>query len=154
MSDVSPAESTARRPNKRQQAKAATRSRVLAGAAALFRAGGYTETTIRGVARAIGMSTGAIFATVEDKAELWREAIGGPAPDPALGEEVALLQADHGQATWLLAGGPQGAQATILLPTGAECRTRGATPTEALRGARALADRVIQIANGGGAEAA
>jgi len=55
----------------RQHAKAATRARLLAVAAAMFAAQPYDKVTIRGVARRAGLSTGAVFAHFADKAEIW-----------------------------------------------------------------------------------
>lgn len=68
------------RLNRRQASKLRTRERVLKAARDLFLLSSYQATTIRAVARAAGMSTGAVFATVEDKAELWREAMGTEPP--------------------------------------------------------------------------
>jgi hypothetical protein len=69
------------RLNRRQQAKAATRAKVLKAAADLFADVGYADA---------GMSTGAVFANFQDKAELWREAMKAPEPDSLLADEIAL----------------------------------------------------------------
>lgn len=65
--------------NRRQQAKAATRQKVMNAAAALF-ADGYGSATIRDIAKAAGMSTGAVFANFQDKADLWRAVKGTEPP--------------------------------------------------------------------------
>ena len=59
------------RPNRRQAAKIRTRGKVLAAARALFAERGYDAATIRDIAREAGMSTGAVFANFQDKAELF-----------------------------------------------------------------------------------
>ncbi|WP_409516059.1 MULTISPECIES: TetR/AcrR family transcriptional regulator [unclassified Brevundimonas] len=59
-------------PNRRQLAKAQTRAKVLDAGKSLFEEVGYERATIRAVARRIGMSTGAVFASFTDKAELYR----------------------------------------------------------------------------------
>lgn len=67
------------KPNRRQQAKARTAAKILTVAKALFDAGGYEPATIREIAKAAGMSTGAVFANYDSKADLYR-AIYGHAP--------------------------------------------------------------------------
>lgn len=63
------------RLNKRQQAKAATREKVLQAAREMWaEPGSYERGTIRQIAEAAGMSTGAIFANFKGKAELWAAA--------------------------------------------------------------------------------
>lgn len=63
------------RLNKRQLAKAATREKVLKAARDLWaEPGSYERGTIRQIAEAAGMSTGAIFANFKGKAELWAAA--------------------------------------------------------------------------------
>lgn len=68
------------RLNRRQQAKARTRQRVLDAAQGLFvQPAGYEVGTIRQIAKVAGMSTGAVFANFDSKADLYR-AIYGHAP--------------------------------------------------------------------------
>lgn len=74
--------------NRRQQAKARTRQKVLDAARFLFERGGYEKATIREIAKEAGMSTGAVFANFEDKAALY-EALHGHQPIPP--EEGARL---------------------------------------------------------------
>ncbi|CAN5265765.1 TetR/AcrR family transcriptional regulator [soil metagenome] len=59
------------RLNRRQAAKVRTRQKVLDAARGLFAERGYEPATIRDIARAAGMSTGAVFANFQDKAELF-----------------------------------------------------------------------------------
>lgn len=82
-------------PNRRAQAKALTYRKVKEAATRLFAAeGGYESATIRGIAKAAGMSTGAVFASFPDKVAIYR-AIYGHAPiSPEQGRLLALLVAD------------------------------------------------------------
>ncbi len=84
--------------NRRQQAKARTVAKILAVAGELFRSGKYHEATIRSIARAAGMSTGAVFANWEGKADLWREAMGcePPGDTPVTRAAPQLLSALRG----------------------------------------------------------
>jgi AcrR family transcriptional regulator len=59
----------------RAQAKQRTRERVLAAARRLFTELGYEGATIRHIAHAAGMSTGAVFASFADKDALFEEII-------------------------------------------------------------------------------
>lgn len=59
------------RLNRRQAAKVRTRQKVLDAARSLFAERGYEAATIRDIAKAAGMSTGAVFANFQDKAELF-----------------------------------------------------------------------------------
>ena len=68
---VSEAESEAPRLNRRQAAKVRTRQKVLDAARQLFAERGYEPATIRDIAKGAGMSTGAVFANFQDKAELF-----------------------------------------------------------------------------------
>ena len=60
-------------PTRRALAKQQTRSKVLAAARRLFSEQGYEGATIRDIAAAAGMSTGAVFANFSDKSDLFRE---------------------------------------------------------------------------------
>ncbi len=57
--------------NRRQAAKVRTRHKVLESARNLFAERGYDPSTIRDIAKGAGMSTGAVFANFQDKAELF-----------------------------------------------------------------------------------
>ena len=59
------------RMNRRQAAKVRTRQKVLDAARGLFAERGYEPATIRDIAKGAGMSTGAVFANFQDKAELF-----------------------------------------------------------------------------------
>ena len=67
----SPSEAEAPRLNRRQAAKVRTRQKVLDAARQLFAERGYEPATIRDIAKGAGMSTGAVFANFQDKAELF-----------------------------------------------------------------------------------
>jgi AcrR family transcriptional regulator len=67
LSALEPAE----RPNQRALAKRRTREKILAAAKALFAERGYEGATIRDIAKAAGMSTGAVFASFTDKSDLF-----------------------------------------------------------------------------------
>lgn len=60
-------------PTRRALAKQQTRTKVLAAARRLFSEKGYEGATIRDIAAAAGMSTGAVFANFSDKSDLFRE---------------------------------------------------------------------------------
>jgi AcrR family transcriptional regulator len=64
-------ETEAPRLNRRQAAKVRTRQKVLDAARQLFAERGYEPATIRDIAKGAGMSTGAVFANFQDKAELF-----------------------------------------------------------------------------------
>lgn len=100
----------AKPPTKRQLAREATRAKVVAAARALFSARSYDDVDIRSIAQEAGMSTGAIFASFDGKAALWRAAMASEPPvdgpltraAPALRDalqellEVARLAAEDG----------------------------------------------------------
>lgn len=67
------AEAKVRAPTRRALAKQQTRTKVLAAARRLFSEQGYEGATIRDIATAAGMSTGAVFANFTDKSDLFRE---------------------------------------------------------------------------------
>ena len=60
-------------PMRRALAKQETRAKVLDAARRLFSEHGYEGATIRDIAGAAGMSTGAVFANFSDKADLFQE---------------------------------------------------------------------------------
>jgi len=57
--------------NRRTQSKLRTRQKLLAAARDLFIDRGYEPATVRDIARAAGMSTGAVFANFQDKSDLF-----------------------------------------------------------------------------------
>lgn len=66
-------EISTRAPTRRTLAKRQTRVKVLSAARDLFSEQGYEGATIRDIAAAAGMSTGAVFANFSDKSDLFRE---------------------------------------------------------------------------------
>jgi AcrR family transcriptional regulator len=84
-------------PNQRALAKQRTREKILAAARRLFAERGYEGATIRDIAKAAGMSTGAVFASFADKADLFGEIL--EAEQAALREAMGAAAAGkHGQA--------------------------------------------------------
>lgn len=81
-SQTTDSESETPRLNRRQAAKVRTRQKVLEAARALFAERGYEPATIRDIAKGAGMSTGAVFANFQDKAELF---------EAVLSEDLAKL---------------------------------------------------------------
>lgn len=77
MKHVTPTEVTSearvKGPTRRALAKLQTRNKVLAAARKLFSEHGYEGATIRDIAAAAGMSTGAVFANFSDKSDLFRD---------------------------------------------------------------------------------
>src|SRR3954464_9472067 len=66
-------ETPVKMPTRRALAKQQTPAKVLAAARRLFSESGYEGATIRDIASAAGMSTGAVFANFADKSDLFRE---------------------------------------------------------------------------------
>jgi AcrR family transcriptional regulator len=66
-------EAPVKAPTRRALAKQQTRLKVLTAARRLFSEAGYEGATIRDIAAAAGMSTGAVFANFSDKSDLFRE---------------------------------------------------------------------------------
>jgi AcrR family transcriptional regulator len=66
-------ETSVKMPTRRALAKQQTRAKVLQAARNLFSEHGYEGATIRDIAAAAGMSTGAVFANFSDKSDLFRE---------------------------------------------------------------------------------
>lgn len=75
---------------RREEAKAATRAKVLDAAKVLFEAGGYEAATIRSIAAVAKMSTGAVFANFTCKAHVYRELYGHAPVSPELGRALLL----------------------------------------------------------------
>lgn len=76
--------------NRRQLAKRRTAENVLRAARGGFEVQGYEKATIRSIAKAAGMSTGAVFANYQDKAELYAAAFGHPPISPEIGRAALL----------------------------------------------------------------
>lgn len=94
------------RLNRRQVAKIRTRQKVLDAARALFAERGYEPATIRDIAKGAGMSTGAVFANFQDKAELF---------EAVLSEDLARLAGTMKAA----AGGESTLRARLMAVLGA-----------------------------------
>jgi len=76
MSNLVPAKAPGQpRVTRRSLAKQQTREKVLQSARRLFCERGYEAATIRDIAKAAGMSTGAVFASFSDKSELFDEIV-------------------------------------------------------------------------------
>ena len=88
-----PSNETQPRLNRRQAAKVRTRQKVLDAARSLFAERGYEPATIRDIAKGAGMSTGAVFANFQDKAELFEAVL---TEDMAGLAEVMLNGAGNG----------------------------------------------------------
>lgn len=136
--------------NRRSRAKAATQAKMVEAAAFLFANTGYFAVGVRDIAKRMGMSTGAVFANVTSKEQLWTLAVGGRAPDPALAEEVALLEAQRPGWRWSLhftrkiyVASLWGDGNPLLDHDTHHASGKGDTPAEALRQARIQADRIF-----------
>ena len=105
-------EVTPRPMNRRQQAKARTRIKVMQAARELFGELGYDGATIRDIAKRAGMLTGAVFANFTDKTDLFeaiytedaetmmdvmRDAVGADATASVSRRLSALFSAGYGQ---------------------------------------------------------
>src|SRR5580704_11401173 len=70
-----PAPANAHTMTRRALAKQRTRRQLLDAAKRLFNERGYEAATVRDIAAAAGLSTGAVFASFSDKADLFGEVI-------------------------------------------------------------------------------
>lgn len=141
--------------NRRQLAKARTVAKVKEAARFLFVNVGYEATTIRDLAARIGMSTGAVFASFENKDAIWTEVMGSPPPSIAVAEEIALLVALRPDWKWLLKFDGRHHVAQVQHPDynplnpggpGPSYVGRAWSPAEALRQARQAADKGSPLA--------
>jgi AcrR family transcriptional regulator len=89
------AEPHARPLTRRALAKQRTRRLLLDAAKRLFNERGYEAATVRGIAAAAGLSTGAVFASFADKADLF----GAVIMDDFEALAAHLAAADHADAT-------------------------------------------------------
>ena len=78
------------RMNRRQAAKIRTRGKVLDAARNLFAERGYDAATIRDIAKAAGMTTGAVFANFQDKAELFETVLADEMSDLLLAVQTGV----------------------------------------------------------------
>ncbi|HWA62533.1 MAG TPA: TetR/AcrR family transcriptional regulator [Caulobacteraceae bacterium] len=100
-----------RRPTQRALAKQRTREKILASAKSLFAEKGYEGATIRDIAAAAGMSTGAVFASFTDKSDLFNEIVG--ADREALYDAMAAAPAGETAEASLLAAFEAGYRFTL-----------------------------------------
>lgn len=92
----------AKAPTRRTRDKEQTRAKIIVAAKALFETpGGYAQATIRKIAKAVGMSTGAVFANFKNKEDLWRAAMecDPPLDGPATWAALPMLSALRGLMT-------------------------------------------------------
>ena len=75
MSRSAPPDRRRRSVGRRARAQAETRQKVLAAAKQLFSEKGYERTTVRDIAAAAGLSTGAIFVSFSNKADLFGQLV-------------------------------------------------------------------------------
>ena len=88
--------------SRRTLAKLRTRQALISAAKALFTAHGYADATVRGIAKATGMSTGAVFANFSDKADLFAEVLAND--HEALNSSLEEAAAAQGSAVEVLTG--------------------------------------------------
>lgn len=117
---------------RRERARVRTAESIRETAAHLFRTVGFQDLTLRALANAAGVSTGAIFAHVRNKEELWRFAMGSAPPDFHLAEVVALIDSRLPGARWTLTA-LDGRFGAALMRDGVEHAALGATPSLALK---------------------
>lgn len=134
--------------NRRQLAKERSLAKLKTEGRFLFENVGYFGVGIRDIAERMGMSTGAVFSHVSDKASLWRLVMDGPPPSEQLAEEVALVEALHPGWGWNMRkiGGQYIASLTspdfhLSTHGGLSVTGKGDSPASALREARIAADR-------------
>jgi AcrR family transcriptional regulator len=90
---------------RRGLAKLRTRQALLAAAKQLITERGYEEATVRDIAKAAGMSTGAVFANFSDKTDLFRQ---------VLAEDARVLAETMRQVAALRDGGVRETLLTVL----------------------------------------
>lgn len=77
------------KPGKRTAQAANTLHAIIGAAQRMFNEEGYEAVTLRRVARAAGVSTGAIFAHYDGKAALYRDIFGHDPITPEQGRRLA-----------------------------------------------------------------
>lgn len=85
-------------PSKREDSKSVTRARVLEAARTLFAEVGYDKATIRAIAERAGVSSGSVFTTFANKAELLMEVLQEKYQELVARLEVQMNQADTAEA--------------------------------------------------------
>ena len=95
--NIQPIRSTAAaKPNRRKAAQERNRTAVIDAAKALFERDGYEAATIRQIAQAAKLSTGAVFSNFADKAELYEKIVGHAPITAEQGKQMAaaLIRAE------------------------------------------------------------
>lgn len=78
-----------RAPTRRSRAKEVTRQKIITAARRLFDESGYEDATVRDIAKAAGMSTGAVFANFADKSDLFIQIMAQDGAELALAVQAA-----------------------------------------------------------------
>jgi len=132
--------------NRREQAKAASRAKVIEAAREAFTTVGFAQATMREIAALAGLSTGAIFNSFDSKDELWTAVFGGPPPDLALADQLARIRGELPTHNWTLSCHGDSFFASVhtrdfhpVDGTGKSFTARRATAAEAISAARAAA---------------
>ena len=125
---------------RRERMKAQTAQTIRETAGRLFTRLGFNHVTMRGLADEAGVSTGAIFAHVRNKEDLWRFAMGSAPPDYRLAETIALVESSLPGSKWTLTATSDGGFGAALTADDGESWTAlGECPHEALSSAFAEA---------------
>lgn len=145
------------RLNRRQAAKIRTRQKVLEAARSLFAERGYEPATIRDIAKGAGMSTGAVFANFQDKAELFEAVLtedmtrlaevveaGAPADEPIRQRLAAALNAGYQSSLDQLPLFQAIVARSWFQPLSAEIRARAATKKLQLAIATMIQDAIAK----------
>lgn len=156
---LQPADEAASGPrlNRRQAAKIRTRAKVVEAARTLFAERGYDPATIRDIAKGAGMSTGAVFANFQDKAELFETVLtedmermaevlkqGAQVQGSTRDRLLSALSAGYHQALGQLPLVQAIIARSWFQPLAAEMRARNATKTLNLTVAEILRDGVAK----------
>ncbi|MDB5265018.1 MAG: TetR family transcriptional regulator [Parcubacteria group bacterium] len=97
------AQETVRQPTARAISKMKTKEGVLRAARELFSTQEYESVTTRGVAEKAGMSTGAMFANFENKADLFAAVLGQAVEERRKLIEISMEEAEDSAEEALLA---------------------------------------------------
>jgi hypothetical protein len=118
---------------RRERMKAQTAETIRETAGRMFTRLGFNHVTMRGLADAAGVSTGAIFAHVRNKEDLWRFAMGSAPPDYRLAETIALVESSLPGSKWTLTATSEGGfGAALTADDGQSWTALGECPDEAL----------------------
>jgi AcrR family transcriptional regulator len=98
----------------RQAAKLSTRQKIIDTARSAFEMVGYEATTMRLIAKSMGMSTGAVFANFTGKAEIYRAIYGHEPVSPEIGAQLMRAAKEVLRSNPEVAGGSALAAAITL----------------------------------------